>query len=283
MNGILKNALILMVMLALPWAVQAQTLSGQAPHVPGQEIDERVGIEEHLDSTIPLADLKFTDEDGNPVVLGDLFGKPVILTLVYFSCPGICTPLLNELSSVVQKSRLVPGEDFRMVTISFDPDEGYELAKLKRINMLGAMEKNVPAPEDWRFLVGDEENIRRIADAVGFRYVRDKNGIDFIHAASVMFLSPEGKIVRYLNTTRFNPADLEMAVIDAAEGRSRSFMQKVERLCYAYDPEGQSYVLKINRIILGITLVFILLFVGFLVLKKPGVRQPAHGSEGAAS
>ncbi len=87
MNGILKNALILMVMLALPWAVQAQTLSGQAPHVPGQEIDERVGIEEHLDTTIPLADLKFTDEDGNPVVLGDLFGKPVILTLVYFFLP----------------------------------------------------------------------------------------------------------------------------------------------------------------------------------------------------
>lgn len=281
--NVIKNAFILIMILALPWTVQSQTLSGQAPHVPGQEINPRVGIEEHLETTIPLADLTFTDEDGNPVVLKDLFGKPVILTLVYFSCPGICTPLLNELSRVVQQSRLVPGEDFRMVTISFDPDEGFELAKLKRINMLAAMEKNVPAPEDWRFLVGDEENIRKIADAVGFRYVRDKNGIDFVHAASVMFLSPEGKIVRYLNTTRFNPADLEMAVIDAAEGRSRSFMQKVERLCYAYDPEGQAYVLKINRIILGITLVFVLLFVGFLVLRKPAARRPPRVSKGAAS
>ena len=272
-----------MMILALPWTAGAQTLSGQAPHIPGQKVNPRVGIEEHLDSTIPLADLKFTDEEGHPVVLADLFGKPVILTLVYFSCPGICTPLLNELSSVVQKSRMVPGEDFRIVTISFDPSEGYELAKLKRINMLAAMETNVPAPEDWRFLVGDEENIRKITDAVGFRYVRDRNNIDFVHAASVMFLSPEGKIVRYLNTTRFNPADLEMAVIDAAEGRSRSFMQKVERLCYAYDPEGQAYVLKINRIILGITIVFVLLFVGFLVLRKPAARRPPEGSEGVVS
>jgi protein SCO1/2 len=281
--NVIKTAVILSVILALPLSAPAQTLSGQAPHAAGQEINPRVGIEEHLDTTIPLADLTFTDEDGNPVVLADLFGKPVILTLVYFSCPGICTPLLNELSRVVQQSRMVPGKDFRMVTISFDPDEGFELARLKRINMLGAMEQNVPAPEDWRFLVGDEENIRKIVDAVGFRFVRDKNGIDFVHAASVMFLSPEGKIVRYLNTTRFNPADLEMAVIDAAEGRSRSLMQKVERLCYAYDPEGQAYVLKINRIILGITLVFVLLFVGFLVLRKPAARRPPAGSEGAAS
>ena len=279
---LIKNALILMMVLALPWAARAQELKGQAPHMPGQEIDVRVGIEEHLDTTLPLADLTFTDEDGKTVVLEDLFGKPVILTLVYFSCPGICTPLLNELSRVVQQSRMVPGEDFRLVTISFDPGEGPELAKLKRINMLAAMETNVPAPEDWRFLVGDEENISAIADAVGFRYVRDKNGIDYVHAASVMFLSPEGKIVRYLNTTRFNPADLEMAVIDAAEGRTRSFMQKVERLCYAYDPEGQAYVLKINRIILGVTLLFVLVFVIFLV-RKPGGRRVPAGSEGAAS
>jgi len=273
----MKNALILMIILALPLAAAAQELKGQAPHAPGQEIDTRVGIEEHLGRTIPIDELNFTDEEGNPVKLADLFGKPVILTLVYFSCPGICTPLLNELSRVVQQSRMVPGEDFRMITISFDPDEGHELAKLKRTNMIAAMESNVPPPEEWRFLVGDEENIRRIADEVGFRYVRDKNGIDFVHAASVMFLSPEGKIVRYLNTTRFNPADLEMAVIDAGNGRARSLMQKVERLCYAYDPEGQAYVLKVNRIILGITLIFVLLFVGFLVFKKPAGR-----SEGAA-
>jgi protein SCO1/2 len=279
---LMRNALILLIVAALPCSAAAQELKGQAPHTPGQEVDARVGIEEHLGQTIPLAELEFTDEEGNTVKLADLFGKPVILTLVYFSCPGICTPLLNELSRVVQQSRMVPGKDFRMITISFDPDEGHELAKLKRTNMLAAMEQNRPAPEEWRFLVGDEENISRIADAVGFRYVRDKNGIDYVHAASVMFLSPEGKIVRYLNTTRFNPADLEMAVIDASEGRSRSFMQKVERLCYAYDPEGQAYVLKINRIILGVTMIFVLVFVIFLV-KKPGGRRKPKGSEGAAS
>lgn len=123
-------------------------------------------------------------------------------------------------------------------------------------------------PEDWRFLTGDADNIRRLTDAVGFRYIRDKNGIDFVHAARMIFLSPEGKIVRYLNGTRCNPADLKMAVLDASAGRARSFMQRIERLCYSYDPQGRAYVLKINRIILGLTLLFVFIFGAFLLSGK---------------
>ncbi len=250
-----------------------------------EEAKQEVGIEERLGEILPLEEFEFTDEDGNPIILGDLFDGqiPVVLTLVYYSCPGICTPLLNELAYNIERCDLAPGEDFQLVTISFNPADTAELARLKRINMLDTIEANKPKLEDWRFLVGDQENIDKITQAVGFHYVPDENGVDFVHAASVMFISPEGKISRYLNTLQFNPADLELAVIDASLGRARSFMQRIERLCYSFDPEGRAYVLKVNRIILGITLVFVLFFVFFLVFRKPVSKPAEPQSEGNAS
>lgn len=241
---------------------------------------EDVGIEQHLGERIPLAELHFTGEDGQPVALADLFDRPVILTLVYFRCPGICTPLLKELSHAVENAEVAPGEDFRMVTISFEPEEGPELARKKRDNMIAAMDRNAPTPDEWRFLVGDEANIRRITEAVGFRYIRDPNEVDYVHAASIMFLSEDGTIARYLNTMRLNPADLELAVIDAADGRARSFMQKIQRLCYSYEPESHVYVLKLNRIILAVTAVFVLLFLAFL-LVKPSTKRAGPAEDGA--
>jgi len=245
----------------------------------------KVGIEERLDETLPLNEFHFTDEDGNPIVLADLFDEetPVVLTLVYYSCPGICTPLLNELAYNIERCDLAPGDDFQLVTISFNPADDAELARLKRINMLDTIETNKPKPEDWRFLVGNQENIDKITEAVGFHYVPDENGVDWVHAASVIFISPEGKISRYLNTLQFNPADLELAVVDASLGRARSFMRQIERLCYSFDPEGRAYVLKVNRIILGITLVFVLLFTFFLIFRKPAPKPAEPQPEGNAS
>lgn len=229
----------------------------------------QVGVVEHLGEKIPLGEMTFNDEQGKPIALKSLFDKPVVLTLVYFRCPGICTPLLQELASVVQKSKLVAGKDYTLVTIGFDPDEGPELAGLKRQNMLKSMTKK-PIPESsWRFLTGDEKNIKAITEAVGFKYARDKNGQDYVHPATLTFLNSDGLIARYLTGTRFNPADFELAVIDASQGRARSFMKKIQRLCYSYEPEAHGYVLKINRIILGATLVFAGLFVVFLVFIKP--------------
>ena len=154
-----------------------------------------------------------------------------------------------------------------------DPKEAPDLAKNKQRNMLASMNNKRVSPDDWRFFTGNAENIREITEAVGFRYVADPNTVDFIHAATVIFLSQNGKIVRYLNGTRFNPADLKLAVLDASEGRARSFMQRIQKLCYSYDPKGRAYVLKVNRIILGATLLFATVFGAFLLFKGMGNKS----------
>jgi protein SCO1/2 len=247
-----------------------------------EETEPRIGIEEHLGERIPLEELTFTDEEGAPLTLGTLFDRPVVLTLVYYRCPSICTPLLQEVAHVADLTDLEPGEDYRIVTISFDPNDSAELAKIKKANMLATLEHKQVPEDGWRFLTGEEDQIRRITEAVGFHYTRDANEIDFVHAATVIFLSPEGKIVRYLNGTRFNPADLKMAVVDASEGRARSFMQRIQRLCYSYDPEGRAYVLKINRIILGVTLIFAGAFGAFLFSKNFARRTSKAQTTGSA-
>jgi len=241
-----------------------------------------IGIDEHLGETIPLDKLSFTGEDGRPVDLQSLFDLPVALILVYFRCPGICTPLLQEMAHNVDLSKLQPGEDYRILTVSFDPTDTPDLAKNKRDNLLATLEHKQVPPEGWRFLTGTPETIRELTDAVGFRYTKNENGVDFVHAASVIFLSKEGKIVRYLNGVRFNPADLEMALVDASEGRARSFMQRMQRLCYSYDPAGRAYVLKVNRIILGVTLLFAGLFGVFLVSKNLTRKNPKSHATGSA-
>jgi protein SCO1/2 len=240
-----------------------------------------VGIEERLGEILPLDTFTFADEEGNPIVLKDLFDRPVVLTLVYLRCPSICTPLLQELSRNVNNCDLTPGEDYRMVTISFDPTETPDLAKLKKANFLATLDKKDVSPSDWRWLTGNEENIKRITEQVGFHYIKDKNKVDYVHAATVIFLSAEGKIVRYLNGIQFNPADLKMAVIDATQGRARSFMRRVQALCYTYDPASRGYVLQLNRIILGITVIFVMGFGAFLLLKKRRRSEPSspHGGD----
>lgn len=252
-----------------------------AASVAAAQAPIKVGIQERLGETVDLETFTFVDEEGNPVVLKELFDRPVVLTLVYFRCPSICTPLLQELSRNVNNSDLTPGEDYRLVTISFDPTETPDLAKVKKTNFLATLDKKQVSPDDWRWLTGDEQTIKRITEAVGFHYIKDPNKVDYIHAATVIFLSSEGKIVRYLNGIQFNPADLKMAVIDASEGRARSFMRRVQALCYAYDPVSRGYVLQLNRIILGLTVVFVMGFGGFLLLRKSRRSESSPQHSGA--
>jgi protein SCO1/2 len=263
----------------MAWPLSSVALGMAACFVMAAPLE--VGIEEHLGQILPLETFTLNDEDGRPIVLKELFDRPVILTFVYFRCPGICTPLLQELSKNVNNCDLTPGQDYRMVTVGFDPTETAELAKAKQANMIATVDKKEMSTKDWRFLTGDAETVKRLTDAVGFYYVKDKNEVDYVHAASVIFLSAEGKIVRYLNTMTFNPADVKMAVLDASEGRARSFMQKIQALCYTYDPASRGYVLQLNRVILGVTVVFVMVFVAFLLLRKTRRTEgaPREGGE----
>lgn len=223
-----------------------------------------VGVDEKVGDTVTLDGLTFSDEDGRPLALKALFDRPIVLTFAYFRCPGICTPLLQEVCRVADLCDLRAGRDYRLLTIGFDPRETPDLARNKKSSLLGSMKRQKVAPEGWRILTGDAANIARVTQAVGFHYAPDRTGADFVHAATVIFLSKEGRIIRYLSGTEFNPAELKMAVLDAAADRPRSFMQKTERICYSETPPVGQTVTLVSRILLGVTLGLVLVFVSFL-------------------
>ena len=153
-----------------------------------------MGIDERLGERIPL-DLVFNDEDGNPVALADVIDGPTVLSLVYYGCPGICPALLNGVVWVVNRAPSTPGQEYRLVTISFDPEDSPEMARAQKERYLAQLKKPV-TPEGWRFLTGGQESIDRLTDAVGYRYQRVDG--EFLHPTSLMVLSPNGKIARYL-------------------------------------------------------------------------------------
>ena len=223
----------------------------------------KLGVDEHLGASVPT-DLVFLDEQGSPLTLAQLINdKPTILTLIFYNCQGICTPLLNGLAEAVSRSPdLEPGKDFNIVTISFDPLETSVLAKRKRDNYLREVGRPIDA-KGWRFLTGTQENIDRICDAVGFRYLKQEG--TFIHSGVLTFLSPQGKIVRYLyggdvsrNIIPFLPFEIQLAVIEASEGRVGPTIHKVLRLCFQYDQAGKRYALSATRISMAVVLVFAL-------------------------
>jgi protein SCO1/2 len=222
-----------------------------------------VGFDEKLGQSIPL-DLKFFDEHGETVTLKQLIDRPVILCIVYYNCPGLCSPLLSGVSKVMDEMDLVPGEDYKVITISFNPRETYLLASDKKKNYLEGMKKQIPE-DSWRFLVGDSANIAGITDAVGFRYV--PQGKDYMHGAAIMAISPSGKIARYLYGTDFQPLDVKMAINEASEGRTGPSITKLLQLCFSRDPSGK-LVVNITRIAGGSILFLIGIFVVVFVVKK---------------
>ncbi|MDC0357782.1 SCO family protein [Oligoflexia bacterium] len=229
--------------------------------VAAQDSEIQIGIEEKLGQTIPL-DLSFYDEEGQPVVLKDMMmAKPTLLVLAFFSCEGICKPLLGGLAEAVGRSpETDPGKDYQIITVSFDPKDDPATAKEMRAMTLEQVGRPLP-DEAWRFLTGNQENIDKLCDAVGFRYIKQTG--TFIHSGVVTVLSATGKVVRYIyggNISRdimpFLPFELQMALMEASEGRIGSTVNKVLRLCFQYDQEGKRYVLSVTRIVMVIVLLF---------------------------
>lgn len=247
-----KVVLILLVIWLLPASVFSQDNAIQ------------IGIDEKLGNVVPK-DLSFYDEDGNKVVLGELLGeKPTVLSLVFYLCEGICTPLLNGLAEgITRMTQLSLGKDYQIITISFDPTETPELARNKRANYM-RMISRAETDKSWRFLTGNKENIDKICDAVGFRYI--EQGGTFVHSGALTILSPEGKIVRYIygsnisrNVMPVLPLELQLALTEAAGGKIGPTINKVLQLCFQYDQEGKRYVLSVTRIAMAVVVIFALL------------------------
>jgi protein SCO1/2 len=232
-----------------------------------------VGVDEKLGSTIPL-DLVLKAEDGQPVSLRQLIDKPTILTLNYYRCAGICTPQLNGVAEVLNRTLAVPGKDFQVLTVSFDERDEPEVAAQKRTNYLGEITRPFP-PAAWRFLTGPAATTKALADAVGFKFKRVND--DFVHAGAIIFLSPSGKVTRYMYGTTYLPADLQMAAQEAARGEAQPTINKFLKFCFSYDPAGRKYVL--NTTALGATATILAAAVFATVLVRRGRQTDSEEGE----
>lgn len=253
-------ALLAAALLCLP--AQAQAPAPAAPAAPTYTPQE-VGIDEKLGATIPL-DLVLKGEDGQPVPLRQLIDKPTLLTLNYFRCAGICTPQLSGVAEVLNRTEAIPGRDFQVLTVSFDGRDEPEIAAQKRTNYLGEITRPFP-PAAWRFLTGPDATTRALADAVGFKFKQVDN--DFVHAAAIIFISPQGKVTRYMYGTTYVPADLQMAAQEAARGEAQPTINKFLKFCFSYDPAGRKYVLNSTTIGATVIILAALAFVATLVRR----------------
>ncbi len=249
----------------------ALTVAGQTIIDPAATNDDvEIGVVEHLDEYLPDS-ISLTNEQGEQVWLSDLIDKPTVLNFVYFRCPGICSPLMEAVADVMDKSDLEPGKDYQVFTISFDPRETIDLGIMKKKNYLNLMNnknKADAAKNGWKFFVSDSASIIHVTNATGFRY--KKTGNDFLHAASLIVVSPDGKITRYLNGLNFLPFEWKMAMVEASKGQSGPTVNKVLRFCFSYDPKGQTYVLNVTKISGLLILIFAFGLLLYLIIRKPG-------------
>jgi len=202
---------------------------------------EGVGVTEKIGQSVDPA-LTFTAESGYPVALGEFFrnGRPVILNLVYYSCPMLCNLVLNGQTASLREIPWTPGREFEVVTVSIDPTETFDLAQRKKAVYLESYGR--PAA-GWHFLTDRDGNAKRLAGQVGFHYRYDERTQQFAHAAAIMILTPEGKVSRYLYGIRFSPRDLRLALTEASRSKFRLSVDQLLLYCFHYDPQARSYVL----------------------------------------
>jgi protein SCO1 len=261
----------LIPLLATGLALPAVSLPVQDPPPTGS-----VGVEERLGSLVPL-ELTVTAADGRTVHLSEFIDRPTILALVFYRCPDICSPLLMGLSRAIERTETPPGESYRVLVFSFNPDETPTDARHAQTHIQGMFPPPWP-DQDWIFAVADSVTIRTLTEAVGFHYKRI--GDDFNHPAVVTMLSEQGRIIRYLYGLTFVPFDLRMALLEAAEGRVGASVNRVMLYCFSYDPEGRTYVFNIVKVTgTLIVAMAITLFLFLMILnarRKTSLRGESH-------
>jgi protein SCO1/2 len=233
-----------------------------------------VGIDQKLNQQLPL-ELIFRDENGTPVKLGQYFGKkPVVLSLVYYSCPMLCTQVLNGMITAFRVLPFKVGTEFDVVTVSFDPRETASLAATKKKTYVEYLpkESQAGAAIGWHFLTGDESTIRQLAEAVGFRYHFDEATNQFAHASAIMVANSQGKLSHYFYGIEYSARDLRLALIQSAENKIGSPVDQLLLYCYHYDPATGKYgAVVMNMIRLGgiLTLIGIVALLLLLRWRSP--------------
>ncbi len=262
---------------ALASAASAATASDPvASHLP--KTLEGVTFEQQLGAQLPL-DARFADELGTVRPLRDfLRGRPVILTLNYFECPMLCTVELNGLVSALKPLGLAVGNDFDIVTVSFNPAEGPELAAQKKAEYLKSYGRP-EAAEGWRFLTGTPDSIRALTESVGFHYRYDEATQQFAHAAGVVVLTPDGRASRYFFGVEFAPRDLKLALVESSQGKIGTLVDRVLLFCFHYDPAEAKYGIAALNLVRAGGAVTVLGLVAFVVLgNRGGAGRTVHST-----
>lgn len=227
---------------------------------PGSDPDVEIGFIEKQGEYAAL-DTKLTNEEGEEVILGDLIDKPTILNLVYYRCPGTCSPLMWGVAKFIEEVDLKLGEDYQVLTISFDHTENIKLGLQKKANYISSLD-NKDLGKHWKFYVADSTNIAKLTESVGFRF---KWVVDqYSHPTGLIALSPEGKVTRYLRGIEFLPFDIKITMVEAAEGKIGPSINRLLAFCYSYDRNEDSMVFNVTKV--AGTLIMFFAIVIFLIL-----------------
>ncbi len=224
-----------------------------------------VGIEQRLNEQIP-PDLSFRDETGKSVQLADYFGgKPLILNLVYYKCPMLCSEVLAGLTNAMKAMKFSVGKDFDVLTISFDPRETPQDATASKAEYLKRYGR-AGAAEGWHFLTGPQESITALTKAAGFQYHYDNKTGQFAHSTAIMVLTPQGKIAQYYYGVEFPPSDLRLSMVQASQNKIGTLTDQILLYCYHYDPTAGKYNLAIFRVLRLAGIATMVLLGGFMIM-----------------
>lgn len=254
----------------LPMPVAPRPLANQK-----SGILKKIGIDQRIGQQLPL-DTTFTDETGRTVTLGKYFGKrPVLLTLVYYDCPMLCTYVLNGMTAALKTLSFEPGKDFDVVAISIDPKEHFQLAQAKK----DVYVRNYGRPDTaggWHFLTGTDPSIRAVADAVGFHYAYDPDLQQYAHGAAIYVVTPKGEVARYFLGLDYPSRDLRLALVEASNNRLGSVVDQALLLCYHYDPTTGKYDAST---LFAVRIGFIATVTGLLTFIVVSLRRERRSAE----
>jgi protein SCO1/2 len=253
-----SKAILVVIAAAL---VQAQTYKDRQTAVAASVLPpalRNIGLDQNLNAQIPLS-LIFRDDSGRELPLSAYFGsRPVVLALVYYQCPMLCTQVLNGMVMSLRGMSLESGRDFDVVTVSIDPTEMPDLAAKKKAEYLRRYAKGSAG---WHFLTGAEPQIKQLAHAVGFRYAYDPKTKQYAHASAIMVVTPSGRLSRYFYGIEYAPRDLRLGLVEASENKIGSPVDQILLYCYHYDPNTGKYsaiVMNIVRLAGALTLLILL-------------------------
>ena len=231
----------------------------------------QVGFDEKQ-GEIAALDIKLVNENGDTVLLQDVINKPTILNLVYYRCPGTCSPLMWGISKFIDEVDLQLGKDYDVLTISFDYTESIDLGIQKKANYISAMKKKDSAGS-WQFFVSDSSNIARLTQSVGFNYKRVNN--EFVHPTGLIALASDGKVTRYLRGIEFLPFEIKITMVEAADGKIGPSINRLLAVCYSYDDKGNKFVFNVTRVsAIVISFMVIVIFLFLALTRKNNKKEP---------